>query len=334
MLEYRVHTVRVGVDHPAWPELDRMALAARRLRNAINYDRRQMFFADLEFDENTDRKDRKTTAEWKALPVKVAREVSRGLDADWRSFAALRKTKGRLARPPKYLRGQSRYQLRFAGDALRARPAKRGMLGAAGIRVDLCPPTGGLGPDQRGPNSAVGEGIRRGDRVGQDRDRTGGVAGLVTSGGGGSGRRNPPTTRISAVEGPVAAPQRGGECRTAHRLQEGRGLLSRPPDHHSYTSKTSVLAGEQPRKQSDYAARRISRGRVKVLATGQILNADVNGACQIARKCRPDAFSWANGVSGEAGLLRPFKVATGGGRPDARTRPRVKCIEGNRKSSN
>lgn len=83
----------------------------------------------------------------------------------------------------------------------------------------------------------------------------------------------------------------------------------------SYTSKTSVIAGELPVKHDTYAARRVHRGLIKVKETGVCLNADVNGACQIVRKCKPEAFSWAEGVEGKAGLFSPVRVSVGGGCP-------------------
>lgn len=83
----------------------------------------------------------------------------------------------------------------------------------------------------------------------------------------------------------------------------------------SYTSKTSVIAGELPVKHDEYAAHRVKRGLLKVLNSGATLNADVNGACQITRKCKPEAFSWAEGVEGKVGLFSPVRVDLGGGCP-------------------
>lgn len=82
----------------------------------------------------------------------------------------------------------------------------------------------------------------------------------------------------------------------------------------SYTSKTSVLDGELPSRRENYAGRRVHRG-LFCSATGGVLNADVNGACQIVRKCKPEAFSWAEGVVGAVGLMSPVRVSLGGGHP-------------------
>lgn len=80
----------------------------------------------------------------------------------------------------------------------------------------------------------------------------------------------------------------------------------------SYTSKTCVLAGELPVKHESYAATRVKRGYLKVKSTGATINSDVNGACQIVRKCKPDAFPVkADGVEVWDGLLRPAKLYFG-----------------------
>lgn len=51
---------------------------------------------------------------------------------------------------------------------------------------------------------------------------------------------------------------------------------------------------------------------MKVKNTGAIINSDVNGACQIVRKCKPDAFPVkADGVEVWDGLLRPVKLFYG-----------------------
>lgn len=86
----------------------------------------------------------------------------------------------------------------------------------------------------------------------------------------------------------------------------------------SYTSKTSVLSGELPYKQRYYAARRVYRGLLVDGRRNLCINADVNGAAQIVRKCNPKAFSWAEGLAGEvSGLLSPVKVSAAGGHPVA-----------------
>ena len=63
----------------------------------------------------------------------------------------------------------------------------------------------------------------------------------------------------------------------------------------SYTSKCSFLDGEEIRKQSNYAGRRIKRGLFRA-GDGRLINADVNAAYNIIRKAIPDAF--ADGIAG------------------------------------
>lgn len=57
----------------------------------------------------------------------------------------------------------------------------------------------------------------------------------------------------------------------------------------SYTSKCDSLSLEPIKKQESYAGKRISRGLFKS-NNGKLINADVNGACNIARKVFGDGF--------------------------------------------
>lgn len=58
----------------------------------------------------------------------------------------------------------------------------------------------------------------------------------------------------------------------------------------SYTSGTSFLDGELPRKENYDKSRRVKRG---LFQSGQgLMNSDVNGSLQIIRKVFPDAFSY------------------------------------------
>ncbi|ADI74311.1 transposase, IS605 OrfB family [Methanohalobium evestigatum Z-7303] len=57
----------------------------------------------------------------------------------------------------------------------------------------------------------------------------------------------------------------------------------------SYTSKTDALALEPIRKHEEYMGRRIKRGLFKS-STGQLINADVNGALNILRKVVGDSI--------------------------------------------
>ncbi len=70
----------------------------------------------------------------------------------------------------------------------------------------------------------------------------------------------------------------------------------------SYTSKTSFLDGEFPKKQETYAGRRIQRGLFRT-ASGAVVNADVNGAAQIARKYSTSNHRFAFGERVDAGFV-------------------------------
>ncbi|MCK4259284.1 MAG: transposase [Halanaerobiales bacterium] len=55
----------------------------------------------------------------------------------------------------------------------------------------------------------------------------------------------------------------------------------------SYTSKCDALAFEEIRKHEAYKGKRVSRG-IFLSSTGKLINADVNGALNILRKCKGD----------------------------------------------
>jgi putative transposase len=57
----------------------------------------------------------------------------------------------------------------------------------------------------------------------------------------------------------------------------------------SYTSKCDALALETIQKQESYLGKRVKRGLFKS-SVGKIINADINGAINIARKVIGDSF--------------------------------------------
>lgn len=57
----------------------------------------------------------------------------------------------------------------------------------------------------------------------------------------------------------------------------------------SYTSKCDALANEEIKKQEEYLGKRIHRG-LFLSSTGQVINADVNAAINIYRKCNLEFF--------------------------------------------
>jgi len=71
-----------------------------------------------------------------------------------------------------------------------------------------------------------------------------------------------------------------------------------------YTSKCSFLDMEPIEKHDVYMGQRIKRGLFRS-KSGILINADVNGACNIIRKVAPNAF--ADGV--EDAVVRPLKVS-------------------------
>lgn len=79
----------------------------------------------------------------------------------------------------------------------------------------------------------------------------------------------------------------------------------------SYTSKTSVLDRELPYRRDQYSGKRVARGLFRS-GDGREINADINGACQIVRKCKPEAFKWlADGVEATE-VPTPVRVRAGG----------------------
>lgn len=73
----------------------------------------------------------------------------------------------------------------------------------------------------------------------------------------------------------------------------------------SYTSKCDALALEPVKKQETYKGRRIKRG-LFISSTGHLVNADWNGACNIARKVIGDSFM-KNLLDSRAGYA-PYKI--------------------------
>ena len=93
-MNLRTSSYLLTPSHPAYEEIDRMALNARFLRNYLNYQRRQSFFDKKPFLSELElRKEMTKTKpqEWTNLPSKIARDISRSLDESWRSFFALKK---------------------------------------------------------------------------------------------------------------------------------------------------------------------------------------------------------------------------------------------------
>lgn len=72
----------------------------------------------------------------------------------------------------------------------------------------------------------------------------------------------------------------------------------------SYTSGTSFLDNEPPTKEFYNKSRRIHRGLFKT-NTGKLINADINGACQIMRKVFVNAFNKLDNIGF---VMHPVRV--------------------------
>lgn len=74
----------------------------------------------------------------------------------------------------------------------------------------------------------------------------------------------------------------------------------------SHTSKCSYLDNEQIKHHDNYKGKRIKRGLFKT-SSGLIINADVNGACNIARKVSGD-YSEMDNDHIKGVLANPLRV--------------------------
>ena len=66
----------------------------------------------------------------------------------------------------------------------------------------------------------------------------------------------------------------------------------------SYTSKCSFLDGEPIQKHEKYRGRRVKRGLYQT-STGKLINADVNGACNILKKFLLKKEAWNEEISSD-----------------------------------
>lgn len=73
----------------------------------------------------------------------------------------------------------------------------------------------------------------------------------------------------------------------------------------SYTSKCDALAFEEIGKHSEYKGKRVARGMF-LSSTGNLINADVNGALNILRKCKGD-FS-IKGIVNRGCVFQPKRI--------------------------
>lgn len=78
----------------------------------------------------------------------------------------------------------------------------------------------------------------------------------------------------------------------------------------SYTSKCDALALESVEKHECYSGKRIKRGLFRS-SIGKVINADVNGAINIARKCKGEEIDlWVQSLAHSGCVYQPVKVST------------------------
>lgn len=141
-MNLRTSSYLLTPSHPAYEEVDKLALDARYLRNYLNYRRRQSFFDEKPFLSELElRKEMTRTKpqEWTNLPSKIARDVSRSLDESWRSFFALKKKHPeKNHKIPGYLQGNQRATFTVSIDAIKVSGLKNGVVTLTKMSQPLC----------------------------------------------------------------------------------------------------------------------------------------------------------------------------------------------------
>jgi putative transposase len=137
---------RIDRHDPRWPAIDAAAFASKNLYNAALYMTRQAFIHAGRVVPYEDlARDLKASAEYRALPAKVAQWVLRQVTLAWKSyFAACTAWEADpsrfLGHPklPKYLDKQGRNLLTYTEQAISRAPKNRGYVVPSGldIRVD------------------------------------------------------------------------------------------------------------------------------------------------------------------------------------------------------
>jgi putative transposase len=130
---------RIDRHDPRWRAID-TAFASKRLYNAALYATRQAFIHEgcvVSYEELA--RDLKTSAEYRALPAKVAQWVLKQAALAWKSyFAAWETNLSRfLGHPklPKYLPKQGRYLLTYTEQAISRAPTHRGYVVPSGLDI-------------------------------------------------------------------------------------------------------------------------------------------------------------------------------------------------------
>jgi len=134
---------RIDWHDPRFAAIDAAAFASKRLYNAANYVVRQAFIHEGRIVSYEDlARDLKTSAEYRALPAKVAQWVLRQVALAWTSYfaarAAWRADPSRfLGHPklPKYLPKQGRNLLTYTEQAISRAPKNRGYIVPSGLAI-------------------------------------------------------------------------------------------------------------------------------------------------------------------------------------------------------
>lgn len=97
-----------------------------------------------------------------------------------------------------------------------------------------------------------------------------------------------------------------------YRLEQHGICLTEQEEAH--TSKCDALSLEEVRHHNRYMGRRVKRGLFKS-ATGARINADVNGAINILRKCKGEELDfWVRSLASSGRVFRPWKLPCAGSR--------------------
>jgi putative transposase len=134
---------RIDCHDPRWPALDAAAFASKHLYNAALYVTRQAFIHHRQIIAYEDlARDMKTSAEFQALPAKVAQWVLRQVALGWKSYfaawAAWNADPSRfLGHPklPQYLDKQGRNLLTYTEQAISRAPRNRGSVVPSGLDI-------------------------------------------------------------------------------------------------------------------------------------------------------------------------------------------------------
>jgi putative transposase len=137
---------RIDRHDPRWPAIDAAAFASKNLYNAALYVTRQAFIHAGRVVPYEDlARDLKASAEYRALPAKVAQWVLRQVTLAWKSYVAACTAweadpsrflgHPKLPKLPKYLDKQGRNLLTYTEQAISRAPKNRGYVVPSGLDI-------------------------------------------------------------------------------------------------------------------------------------------------------------------------------------------------------